>query len=99
MKPLKEAVAMPEDGALRLEYARALFALGDWSYTDVLIDALESEDVRARGSALKALKASTGETHGYHPQGTPSERAAAVQEWRNWWAERKADVHLAPVAQ
>jgi len=97
LAPLKQAVAEPEVGPLRLEYARALLALGDFSRCEVLIDALESEDVRVRGSALKALRDATGETQGFQPQGAPADRAAAVARWRAWWTARAADPHLRPV--
>jgi len=94
LAPLKEAVPTPADGPLRLEYARALALLGDWSQVDVLVDALASEDVHVRGSALKALRDATGETRGFHPQGSPSDRAAAIDRWRFWAAERAADPAL-----
>lgn len=97
LAPLKAKVAPPEPGPLRLEYARALVALGDWSEVPTLLTALEAEDVRTRGSALKALRDATGETHGFHPQGTPAERATAVERWRAWWDARASDPNLAPV--
>jgi hypothetical protein len=98
LAPLKEAVPAPPEGTLRLEYARALALLGDWSQVDVLIEALESDDVQIRGSALKALRDATGETLGFHPQRSPSDRAAAVGLWREWAAERAADPALRATA-
>jgi hypothetical protein len=94
LAPLKEAVPTPADGPLRMEYARALALLGDWSQVDVLVDALASEDMRIRGSAVKALRDLTGETRGFHPQGSPSDRAAAIERWRFWADERAADPAL-----
>jgi HEAT repeat protein len=94
LEPLKEAVPPPTAGPLRLEYARALALLGDWSQVDVLIDALTSEDVQVRGSALKVLRDTTGESFGFHPQGAPADRAAAVGRWRAWSLERAADPAL-----
>ncbi len=94
LAPLKRTVDEPEAGPLRLEYARALLALGDFSRAEVLIDALEDDDVRVRGNALKALREATGETQGFQPQGPPEERAAAVVRWRAWWTARQADPHL-----
>lgn len=98
LAPLKEVVAEPAEGALRFEYARALVLLGDWSRVDLIIEALESEDVRVRGSALKALRDATGETLGFHPKGTPSDRATAVARWRAWAKERAADPALRSIA-
>ena len=94
LAPLKRSVSEPEAGPLRLEYARALLALGDFSRAEVLIDALDDEDVRVRGNALKALREATGETQGFQPQAPPEERAAAVVRWRAWWTARQADPHL-----
>jgi HEAT repeat protein len=82
------------EGTLRLEYARALALLGDWSEVSVLVEALASENVVVRGSALKALRDATGETRGFHPQGSPGDRAAAVDRWRLWAIERAADPAL-----
>lgn len=99
LEPLKAAVPAPASGPLRLEYARAVLALGDWSHLDVLIDALESDDVRVRGGALKALRTATGESHGFHPQAEPAQRAESVASWRAWWALRSADPNLRPVTR
>lgn len=98
LAPLKSAVPTPSEKTLRLEYARALALLGDWSHVDVLVEALASEDVRIRGSALKALRDATGQTLGFHPQRSPSDRAAAVDRWRAWATERAADPALRVVA-
>jgi hypothetical protein len=97
LAPLRAAVPQPADGPLRLEYARTLVALGDWSEVPTLLDALTSEDVRVRGSAFKALREATGEAHGFHPQASAEERAAAVERWRTWWTARASDPRLAPV--
>jgi hypothetical protein len=94
LAPLKEAVPTPTDGPLRLEYARALALLGDWSQVEILVEALVSEDMHVRGSAIKALRDATGETLGFHPQGAPSDRAAAVDRWRAWAVARAADPAL-----
>jgi len=97
LTPLKREVARPADPMLRFEYARALLALGDWSELPVLVEGLEHEDVRIRGNALKALFDATGERNGFHPQGAPEDRAAAVARWRAWWTARAADKRLTPV--
>ena len=80
-----------EDPVLALERARALLRLGDWSEIPVLIRGLEAPEVWDRALCLRTLRDATNQTHGFDPNGTDAERAAAIERWRRWWRERSSD--------
>jgi hypothetical protein len=54
---------------------------------DALIADLESDDVIRREIAAKELLIRTGETRGYRYDAPAADRAAAVAEWKKWWAD------------
>jgi len=80
---------------LRLERARALLMLGDWSEIPMLIDALGSDDLAVRALSGHALYRATGERRGFDPRAEPEVRAESVERWRSWWSERQAEGILA----
>ena len=92
VKPIR-ALDIPVEASLllRLERARALLYLGDWSEIPVLIDALESEERAVSALAGYALYRATGEAHGFDPKADLAERAAAAERWRSWWQERQSE--------
>lgn len=76
---------------VKLERARALVRLGDWSEVPTLIEGLESEELMTRALCAKALSDTTRERFDYDAKAAPEERAASVARWRAWWEERSAD--------
>lgn len=54
---------------------------------EVLLADLESDDQIRREIASKELQVRTGETHGYRYDAPAADRAAAVSEWKRWWAD------------
>jgi len=77
--------------SLRLERARALLRLGDWSMVPILIDGLEAEHLMVRALCGQALYESTRERFGFEPGADEAARAAAVGRWRTWWDARRND--------
>jgi HEAT repeat protein len=95
VEPLRQAEHPDWSEVLKLESARARVRLGDWTAMPVLIDGLASEEFIKRALCVQVLKQATREDKGYDPNGTPEERAEAVQRWRAWWTERQSDKLLA----
>jgi HEAT repeat protein len=60
---------------------RTRLLLGDESAREELIGLLLSRNDMAREIAIRALRDHYGEDRDYDPNGTPAERAAAVQRW------------------
>lgn len=92
LSPLK---AIPFPGTdvplLRLERARCHMVLGDWDHADVLIGGLEHASPLVRGITIKALRQSTRLNFGFDPRKEPGSATEAVDAWRRWDAERRAD--------
>lgn len=80
---------------LRLERARALLMLGDWSEIPLLVDALEADDLSTRALAGYALYRATGDRRGFNPRDEAEVRAESVRRWRAWWREREDEGILA----
>ena len=57
-----------------------------------LIQALDDEKVQVRQIALQALQILTGQTKGFHPVAPPEARRRAVEEWKRWLAEYRANL-------
>jgi hypothetical protein len=53
-----------------------------------LVARLGDRDPLARSAALDALRATTGESLGFDPEGAEAERAGAIARWEAWWRER-----------
>jgi hypothetical protein len=75
-----------EDVELRLERARALLRLGDYSMVPHLIDGLGHDRLMVRALCAQSLYAESHDRFGYLPGGEQEERALAVERWREWWA-------------
>lgn len=57
-----------------------------------LIHALDDPKPQVRQIALQALQILTGQTKGYNPGAAPEARRAAVEAWRRWLEEFKANL-------
>jgi HEAT repeat protein len=57
-----------------------------------LVRALEDDKVQVRQIALQALQILTGQTKGFHPVAPPDARRRAVEEWKRWLAEYRANL-------
>lgn len=92
-------ISMPDgpDGTdLRLERARTLLRLGDWSTLPTLIEGLRDERMFTRALCSQALTEATHENFGFDPKVEPAQSAEAVQKWADWWKARSADQLLQP---
>jgi len=78
-------------GDLRLERARTLVRLGDWSEIPQLIAGLSDSRTYTRSLCLDALEEATHETLGYDPRSAEDVRQAAVERWELWWQSRSGD--------
>lgn len=74
-----------EDVELRLERARALLRLGDYSMVPHLIDGLQHERLMVRALCAQSLYEESRDRFGFVPGGSQEERALAVERWREWW--------------
>lgn len=70
---------------LRLERARTLARLGDWSTLPVLIRGLEDDRLYTRALCDQALREITKERITFDPRGEVVDRELAVQTWERWW--------------
>lgn len=57
-----------------------------------LIDSLEDPKPQVRRIALQALRIHTGQTKGFVPNASPSERAQAVRAWHEWLEEYESQL-------
>ena len=57
-----------------------------------LVHALEDDKVQVRQIALQALQILTGQTKGFHPVADPETRRRAVEEWKRWLVEYRANL-------
>lgn len=87
--PGSEEQPVSED--LRLERARTLVRLGDWSEMPTLIAGLTSERLRTRALCDQALYEATRQRFGYDPRAAETEREKAVRAWENWWLSRTGE--------
>ncbi len=76
---------------LRLERARTLLRLGDWSEVPVLIEGLGDSRVYTRALAIQALQEASGESHGFDPRGDDGSREKSLERWKRWWLARTGD--------
>lgn len=88
--PTLHALPWPveEDVELRLERARALLRLGDYSMVPHLIDGLQHERLMVRALCAQSLYQESRNRFGYVPGDTLEERESAVERWREWWLLR-----------
>ena len=90
--PVLHELPWPDEGdvELRLERARALLRLGDYSMIPHLIDGLEHDRLMVRALCAQSLFAESHDRFGYVPGGTKNDRDQAVTRWREWWAKLSA---------
>ena len=91
--PLREAdwQADTRGSDLKLERARTMVRLGDWSEIPTLISGLEDERVYVRGLAIEALAEATGETLSFDARSDSTSREIAVDRWERWWLKYSGD--------
>jgi hypothetical protein len=65
--------------------------LGDWSWSTVLIDGLESSSLWSRALCARTLRDTTRMSFGFDPRKDPAHSADAIARWRAWDAARRAD--------
>lgn len=57
-----------------------------------LVRALDDDKPQVRQIALQALQILTGQTKGFQPLADPESRRRAVEEWKRWLAEYRANL-------
>jgi hypothetical protein len=85
---------MPEgEGSkeLKLERARTLLRLGDFSVLPTLIAGLRDDQLMTRALCFQALNEATHERFEFDPRAEEEEREASIQTWEAWWIERSGD--------
>ena len=80
-----------ERPTLRLERARCHMVLGDWTWSWVLIEGLESPSLWARALCARTLQETARMRFGFDPRKEPGSCAEAVERWRQWDAARRSD--------
>jgi hypothetical protein len=85
-----------ENGDLRLERARTLLRLGDWSVLPIMVEGLRDDRLMTRALCAQALSEATHEKLGYDARAEPEEREAAIGRWQTWLRERGHDKLLIP---
>lgn len=85
-----------ESETVRLEVARQLVLLGDYSTAPTLIEGLDSDKTEVRYLCHEALKSATGRDFGYdHLSDDVAARTTSVFGWRQWWSEYSGDPFFA----
>lgn len=88
--PYLQQRAKDKNATVRLEIARQLLFLGDYSQVATLIEGLDSDNTRVRFLAYEALRSTTGKDYGYDFRVASQEgRAESVAKWNTWWTEQK----------
>jgi len=70
---------------LRLERARALMRLGDFSMVEHMIGGLSHERLLIRALCSQSLYEATGRRFGFDPSASDVDRSEAVTRWSEWW--------------
>jgi hypothetical protein len=70
---------------LRLERARALMRLGDFSMVEHMIGGLSHERLLIRALCSQSLYEATGRRFGFDPSASEQDRGEAVTRWSDWW--------------
>lgn len=89
--PREPVTLRSDDPAIKIRAIAAAVRDSDRAAVPQLIGELESDDPAIRFYAIGALQRLTGQTLGYHYFADETERARAVQRWRDWLAERERD--------
>jgi hypothetical protein len=74
----------------RVQAVTEVRRLGASEHVPTLIELLDDEDETVRLLAGTTLEDLTGRDSGYVPYAPAAERRKQVEDWRRWWAERKA---------
>lgn len=81
---------------VRLAAVRALANLGEReNVLETLAALLESEHPRVRAKSYQSLRALTGQTIAFSPEGKAEERAKSVTAWKQWIATSSSTARLA----
>jgi len=81
----KAACALAYDQIHLTPQGKVLLFLG-------LIAALSDPKLQVRAIAIQALEVHTGQRKGFEPGATESQRALAIEEWRKWLHEYRAQL-------
>ena len=88
---VEELHALPWPGEesveLRLERARTLMRLGDFSMVEHMIDGLSHERLLIRALCSQSLFEATGKRFGFNPSASEADRGASVDRWSEWWKQ------------
>lgn len=88
--PYLQRHATDKNSTVRLEVARQLLFLGDYSQVGALVAGLDSDNTRVRFLSYEALRSTTGKDFGYDFRVASKEgRSEAVGQWGQWWEEQK----------
>ncbi|MFP4056557.1 MAG: hypothetical protein ACLF0G_06790 [Candidatus Brocadiia bacterium] len=69
--------------------ARLVREVDSFVAVPALLDALDSASLQRRALAAECLRHLTKVEQGFDPEAPPADRRAAIQRWRDWWAEHK----------
>lgn len=74
-----------ENVELRLERARALMRLGDFSMSVHMIGGLSHERLLVRALCSQSLYEATGKRFGFDPSASEADRVESIERWNEWW--------------
>jgi hypothetical protein len=76
----------------RLEIARSLLILGDYSTVPLIIQGLNSDMQHVRYLCYDILHSTTGKTFDYdHRAVDPVDREPAIAKWQGWWEKQTTE--------
>lgn len=73
-----------EDPSVRIDAVMEAAEANDRSAVPLLVDRLTDQEVMVQAFAARALRRITGRDFGWNAWESPGDRAAAVEQWRNW---------------
>ncbi len=77
----------------RLEIARTLLTLGDYSMVPELIHGLDSDLPHVRYLCYDALHRTTKHSFDYdHRASDPMDRQASIAKWKDWWKNQSKEI-------
>jgi HEAT repeat protein len=75
-----------DDPTVKFEAAAGLAQRGAWDVLPILIDGLENDDSTVRYRCHEQLVSTTSKSFGYQVDSPESDRQAAAERWRKWYA-------------
>ena len=75
-----------DDDSVKYEAAAGLAYRGSWDVIPILIDGLENENPSVRYRCHDQLVTTTSKDFGYQVDSSESDRQAAAERWRHWYA-------------